>query len=301
MSHEHDLNRSWKKLQHAERLLLDYYDTKFAPGEVAGTSPVLSPSNARGTPKSRGKPSYYGGILNNRNDPSKRSGRGKEYGSPGNLFATKTFDFTSTAVRAQDSSSELCGSPLFKTYEKPSSSASTITRRPLHHKSAFTGEARPEPFDCDFTDLILAPKRVKLKNRRTVTRPGTISKGKRWNGHSSKTTKAVETDSPGDDRIDWVMAPQSPTEPRIGSPFTIQRCTPASLFLDHLVREQAYRRYIKKPVRSVVRIPHVRSPLASFRNTEIQRNLEENSAAVKTFVVTKRKSVGTEALHTAAD
>ena len=61
---QHDLNRSLLKLRSSEALLSKYYDSSH-------TAPILSPAVRTQTAKSV----FFGGILNNRNDPKTRKSR----------------------------------------------------------------------------------------------------------------------------------------------------------------------------------------------------------------------------------
>lgn len=108
---QHDLNRSLLKLRSTEALLSKYYDSSH-------TVPILSSAVRTQTAQS----AFFGGILNNRNDPKTRKGRSMPITKQQTLPATQRTQLSplqSPASSPEPLFAELLLGPYKPTTPKP--------------------------------------------------------------------------------------------------------------------------------------------------------------------------------------
>ena len=224
-----DSEKEYHDLQQAERILTDYYDTRFTLGDVA------APKAA--TPK-RPSTTFFGGILNNRNDPKR---------SKTHEFKPKTRKLVSSGTAFREIKSlELEFSPLFTrnaSYRLPQSSFP----KPKIDTPKVKPASPTQPINADFfqtSGLRINPSLLRIPTKRKFPRskrPELVSK--------SVSTEGLKDPFPS-------LSTKSGTgyclSPNRGS-------SPAARYIDQVVQFQAYRKYVRR-CKGKTPVGKIRSP-----------------------------------------
>lgn len=216
-------------LHAAERLLTAYY-TRFSLGNA------LSP---KATSPKRPETTFFGGLLNNKNDPGRRKPQ------KGSISLFKQHSPSESRLFREVSCMDLDFLPLFtrnSSYRLKKQLGSTVKTHSRQHQS------EPEVTVPAENCLSAAGIRLKPKQKKQPTR--------RRNPRLAKPlliSTAVDTEGSKDP---YPLTTSSSVASLCLSPTARRQSSPVSQYLDRLVRRQAFQRYIGKETRAkpVVRV-----------------------------------------------
>lgn len=234
-----ELQKAHHDLQTAKRLLTSYYDTRFSLGDTV--PPQLTPSKSP-------EATFFGGILNNRNDPSKRKALKRTNPLLKHHSPSASLQFREVSCLDLDFLPLFTRNSSYRIEKKLGLTGKTHTNK---HKSASELQTTDEQF------ISTAGIRLKPRLTKVTTKPRTAR-----NPRPLLISTAVDTEGSKDQY--QLTTTSISTASLCLSPVVRRQNSPASQYLDRVVRGQAFKRYFPKE-NGAKRVVRMRSPHASYR------------------------------------